>query len=82
MQKILQSTVKVRFQDCDPFNHLYNTRYLDYFLNSREDQLLDAYNLDAFSGTMDTGRFGWYPVTRSVISNRYSQERSSPSIPS
>ncbi|SHL90860.1 acyl-CoA thioesterase [Mucilaginibacter sp. OK098] len=55
MQKILQSTVKVRFQDCDPFNHLYNTRYLDYFLNAREDQLLEAYNLDAFGGTADTG---------------------------
>lgn len=55
MQKILQSTVKVRFQDCDPFNHLYNTRYLDYFLNAREDQLLEAYNLDVFSGATDTG---------------------------
>jgi thioesterase-3 len=48
MEKILQSISKVRFQDCDPFNHLYNTRYLDYFLNAREDQLLDAYNLDVF----------------------------------
>lgn len=55
MQKILQSTVKVRFQDCDPFNHLYNTRYLDYFFNAREDQLLEAYNLDAFGSAADTG---------------------------
>lgn len=55
MQKILESKVKIRFQDCDPFNHLYNTRYLDYFLNAREDQLLEAYNLDAFGGTTDTG---------------------------
>ncbi len=58
MKNILQSTAKVRFQDCDPFNHLYNTRYLDYFLNTREDQLLDAYKLDVF-GNMNDGGFVW-----------------------
>ena len=28
----LQSTVKIRFQDCDPFNHLNNAAYLNYFV--------------------------------------------------
>jgi acyl-CoA thioester hydrolase len=44
----LESTAIARFQDCDPFNHLNNARYIDYFLNSREDQLALAYNLDVF----------------------------------
>lgn len=35
---ILQSTYQVRFQDSDPFRHLNNARYLDYFVNAREDQ--------------------------------------------
>ena len=32
MEKVLKSRAKVRFQDCDPFNHLNNARYIDYFL--------------------------------------------------
>lgn len=36
--KILQSAYQVRFQDSDPFRHLNNARYLDYFVNAREDQ--------------------------------------------
>jgi thioesterase-3 len=48
MKKILTTTRKVRFQDCDPFNHLNNASYLDYFLNAREDQLMENYNLDIF----------------------------------
>jgi thioesterase III len=48
MKKILSTIRKVRFQDCDPFNHLNNSRYIDYFINTREDQLLENYNLDIF----------------------------------
>ena len=48
MKKILSSTRKIRFQDCDPFNHLNNARYIDYFLNAREDQLIEHYNLDVY----------------------------------
>ncbi len=46
MEKILQSSTKIRFQDCDPFNHLNNSKYLDYFMNAREDQALQYYNLN------------------------------------
>lgn len=35
----------VRFNDCDPMGHLNNARYIDYFLNAREDHLRDAYQL-------------------------------------
>lgn len=46
LDKILESKVKVRFPDCDPFNHLNNSKYIDYIINAREDQLLDFYGLN------------------------------------
>lgn len=45
---VLSSTAKIRFQDCDPFNHLNNARYIDYFLNARGDQILDALGIDIY----------------------------------
>lgn len=48
MKQLLETKTKVRFQDCDPFNHLNNAKYLDYFMNAREDQLLEYYNIDIF----------------------------------
>ena len=45
MEKILQSFYTVRFNDCDPFSHLNNARYIDYFLNAREDHLDSYYQL-------------------------------------
>ncbi len=44
----LESTTVVRFQDCDPFQHLNNARYIDYILNAREDQLAKFYNFSIF----------------------------------
>ena len=35
---------RVRFADCDPMGHLYNARYLDYFMHAREDQLRENYD--------------------------------------
>lgn len=46
--KEAQSTVKVRFQDCDPFGHLHNTRYIDYFLSAREDQVQKNYDFSLY----------------------------------
>ncbi len=40
--------VVIRFQDCDPFGHLNNARYIDYFINVREDHLAAHYNLDIY----------------------------------
>lgn len=48
MNKEPKSTIKVKFQDCDPFGHLNNVNYLKYFLDVREDHLLDYYDLDLF----------------------------------
>lgn len=55
MEKTPQSTARVRFQDCDPFNHLNNSKYLDYFINAREDQLLEHYQLDIFKHAKQFG---------------------------
>ena len=52
---IPSSILTIRFQDCDPFNHLNNGRYVDYFLNAREDQLLEHYDLDIYKIARETG---------------------------
>jgi len=46
LEKVIESKVKIRFPDCDPFNHLNNSKYIDYIINAREDQLLDFYEFD------------------------------------
>lgn len=40
---------------CDPFNHLGNTRYLDYFINAREDHVLHSYGFDIYDYASKTG---------------------------
>src|ERR1700722_13301266 len=46
MEKFPQSVYTVRFNDCDPFGHLNNSKYIDYFLNAREDHLKEHYGID------------------------------------
>lgn len=65
MTKILESKIRVRFQDCDPFNHLNNSSYIDYFFNAREDQLLKDYDIDIYRHAQKTGR-GWVVVSNQI----------------
>jgi acyl-CoA thioester hydrolase len=37
---------RVYFQDCDMLGHLNNARFLDYFLNAREEQVAQHYALN------------------------------------
>src|SRR5215831_10798081 len=46
MEKMPFSFYTIRFNDCDPMGHLNNGRYIDYFLNAREDHLRDHYEID------------------------------------
>ena len=46
--QLLESSHLIRFPDCDGFNHLNNARYLDYFINAREDQVWDAYDINIY----------------------------------
>ncbi len=39
-----ESRVIIRFQDCDPLNHLNNSKYFDYYFNAREDQVATLYD--------------------------------------
>jgi len=57
-EKVLESSLKVRFHDCDPFNHLNNSRYIDYCLAARTDQLKDHYDFDIYQ-LAQTRRIGW-----------------------
>ncbi len=61
----LSSRATIRFQDCDPYAHLNNGRYLDYFMNAREDQVLKAYDFDIYDYSKTTG-MGWV-VTQNQI---------------
>ena len=58
--------VKIRFQDCDPFNHLNNSKYIDYFINTREDQLLDYYGLDIIDHLKVSGN-AWVVSSNQLI---------------
>ena len=62
LPKLLESTALIRFEDCDPFGHLNNGRYTDYFLNAREDQLRDNYNLDIYRHMKTAGK-AWVVAT-------------------
>lgn len=46
----------IRFQDCDPFNHLNNSKYLDYFLCAREDHLSADFGFEVFDYANKTAR--------------------------
>ena len=65
MKKILESKTKIRFQDCDPFNHLNNAAYINYFFNAREDQLVDNYDLDIYKHARKTG-LGWVVASNQI----------------
>ncbi len=53
---ILESQARIRFDHCDPFGHLNNSAFLNYFQNEREDQVEAAYGLDIHAYFRKTGR--------------------------
>ena len=58
LKKVLESNMKIRFHDCDPFNHLNNSRYIDYIVTARGDQLIEHYGLDIYKLAREKG-LGW-----------------------
>ena len=56
LPKILESKTKIRFQDCDPFNHLNNASYFNYLINAREDQLIKHYGIDIYQHGKERGK--------------------------
>lgn len=55
MERLLESDVRIKFEDCDPFGHLNNSKYLDYFLDTRSEQLKKFYNVNIFDHLAETG---------------------------
>ncbi|WP_299551410.1 acyl-CoA thioesterase [Seonamhaeicola sp.] len=56
LPKVLESKTKIRFQDCDPFNHLNNGSYINYFMNHREDELIKNYDIDVYKMAHKLGK--------------------------
>jgi acyl-CoA thioester hydrolase len=59
------SLYQVRFNDCDPFGHLNNSRYIDYFINAREDHLVDNYQF-SFPDFIQKG-YGWVVAGHEIV---------------
>ena len=54
-EKFPTSTGRIDFQDCDPFGHLNNTKYINYMQNARVEHLRTYYELDIYQHTQKTG---------------------------
>ena len=65
LPKYLESDALIRFEDCDPFGHLNNGRYIDYFLNAREDQTRENYDLDVYAHIRSTGK-AWVVASNQI----------------
>jgi acyl-CoA thioester hydrolase len=69
MPKLVQTpetTHRIYFQDCDMLGHLNNARYLDYFLNAREDHANTHYNLNM--GQLARDQHAAWVITKHHIS--------------
>ncbi|WP_161626886.1 acyl-CoA thioesterase [Desulfospira joergensenii] len=56
---------RVNFEDCDPFSHLNNAQYLNYFLNAREEQLRTHKVLNIFEHSRKTGN-SWAVISHDI----------------
>ena len=59
-----QTYYTVRFNDCDPFGHLNNSKYIDYMLNAREDHLSQFHNIEL--GDFHKQGFGWVVTNHEI----------------
>ena len=69
MPKLIQTPETIRrvhFQDCDMLGHLNNARYLDYFLNAREDHTTAHYALNM--GELAREQYAAWVITKHHIS--------------
>ncbi len=64
--KTPESIVTVRFPDCDPFNHLNNSKYIDYFINTREDHLSKVYDFNVYQYAKETGK-SWFITQNQIV---------------
>ena len=60
----VQTFYTVRFNDCDPFSHLNNSKYIDYMLNAREDHLSQFHQIEL--GNFHKMGFGWVVTNHEI----------------
>lgn len=58
LPNVLESKTRIQYQDCDPFNHLNNAKYIDYMMGARTEQLLHHYGFNASELAAREG-IGW-----------------------
>lgn len=58
LNKTLESKTRIQYQDCDPFKHLNNSKYIDYIMGARTEQLLDQYGINTSEIAYKQG-IGW-----------------------
>lgn len=66
LPKTLENKTRIQYQDCDPFNHLNNSKYIDYIMGARTEQLLDNYGFNTSELAYNDG-IGWV-ATQTQIS--------------
>lgn len=64
--KVWESKHLIRFPDCDPFNHLNNARYIDYFINAREDHIMANMNFNIYHFAQEHG-LGWVVSKNQIV---------------
>lgn len=57
-EKTIESKKRIQYHDCDPFNHLNNSRYIDYIMGARTEQILEHYGFDTAQLLHERG-IGW-----------------------
>jgi acyl-CoA thioesterase FadM len=60
------STSRITARDCDVFGELHQSRYIDLFLEAREQHLLAAYDFDPYEYTRETGH-GWVATHSQIV---------------
>lgn len=66
VSKIWESKSLIRFPDCDPFNHLNNARYIDYFINAREDHIMSHLSFNIYHFAAKEG-LGWVVSKNQIV---------------
>jgi len=66
LQTTWETEYLIRFPDCDPFNHLNNSRYIDYFINAREDHLLKFHHFNIYELAREKG-ISWVVSEHQIV---------------
>lgn len=69
LPKLLESKTRIQHHDCDPYNHLNNSKYIDLMVATRTEQILEHYQFHSADFVSRHG-VGWV-IAQSQISYFY-----------